>query len=89
MDYLKKKFSSFNLHLIKTNRFKTINIEIIFNHDIRKEKVTITNFLSSMMSFTTAKYNTKLKFAQKLEDLYAARIFSNNYRIGKSYITDF
>ena len=89
MKYIKKEFPSFNLHMIKTDKFKTINIEVVFNNEINKDKITITNFLSSIMAFTTKKYDTKIKFAQELEKLYAARVFSNNYRVGKYYVTDF
>ena len=89
MEYLKRNFSTFNLHLIKTKRFKTVSIEVIFNHAIDKNNITITNFLSSILTFTTAKYNTKLKFSQKMENLYAARIYANNYRVGGCYVTDF
>ena len=89
MKYLKKEYPSFNLHMINTDRFKTVNLEIIFGRRIKKEEITITNFLSSILVYTTKKYNTKLKFGQKMEDLYATRAFTNCYRIGNIFNVDF
>lgn len=89
MKYLKKEYPSFNLHMINTDRFKTVNLEIIFGRKIKKEEITITNFLSSILVYTTKKYNTKLKFGQKMEDLYATRAFTNCYRIGNIFNVDF
>ncbi len=89
MKYIKKEYPCYNLHIIKTNKFKTTNIEVIFEQKIKKEDITITNFLSSILTFTTKKYNTRLKLAKKMESLYAARIFTNSYRLGSNLNVDF
>ncbi len=57
MDYIKRILPSYNLHMIKTKRFKTTSIEILFSRDIKKEEITITNFLSSIMNYSNKKYN--------------------------------
>lgn len=88
MKYIKKKYPCYNLHMIKTDKFKTTNIEVIFEQEIKKEDITITNFLSSILTFTTKKYDTKLKFAKKMESLYASRIFTNSYRLGSNLNVD-
>ncbi len=89
MEYIKKKLPSYNLHMIKTEKFKTTNIEVLFCKDIKKEEVTITNFLTSIMLYSSKKYNNRIKLSHKVEDLYAARIFTNCYRIGNQYTIDF
>lgn len=88
MKYIKRQTPSYNLHLIKTDKFKTINIEIIFNRILKKEEITIINFLASILTYTTKKYNTKIKFSQEMENLYACKVFSNNYRLGKNFNID-
>ena len=88
MKYKKINFGSFNLHMIKTDRFKVATIELIFCNEIKKENITITNFLASSMCYTTKKYNTKIDFAKKLEDLYSAKVFPSCYRLGKVYNVD-
>lgn len=89
MKYVKRVIGSYNLHMIKTDRFKTINIELIFSNEIKKEEITITNFLSSILAYSTNKYPTKNSLAIKMQDLYAARIYPSCYRIGNFYNVDF
>lgn len=89
MDYIKKELPSYNLHMIKTDKFKSTYIEIGFGSLIKKENITISNFLSSILTYSTKKYNSKIEFSRKIEDLYAASIFSSSYRLGKNYIIDF
>lgn len=89
MNYIKKQLGSYNLHMIKTDKFKRINMEIIFSNYISKDKITLNNFLSSMLTFSTKKYPTKNKFARELENLYVAKIFPSTYRIGKYHNIDF
>ena len=89
MNYIKKELPSYNLHMIKTNKFKSIYIEVIFGTEIKKENITITNFLSTLLTYSCKKYNTKIKFAKKMEDLYAASVFSSEYRLGECLNVDF
>ena len=89
MEYIKKECKTFNLHMIKTKKFKATTIELIFGRDIKKEEITITNFLSSILTYTTKKYSTKIEFSHNMENLYAARVFANSYRLGKQYNVDF
>ena len=49
---------SYNLHLIKTDKFKSLFFEIIITKKLKKEDITITNLLIDNMSFSTKKYNT-------------------------------
>ena len=88
MKYKKINFGPYNLHMIKTNRFKITTIELIFCNEVKKEEITITNFLASAMCYTTKKYNTKIEFAKKLEELYAAKVFPTCYRLGNAYNFD-
>ena len=89
MEYKKVECETFNIHLIKSKKFKTTSIELIFGREIKKEEITKTNFLSSILTYTTKKYNTKIKFCQNMENLYAAKVFANAYRLGYHYNVDF
>ena len=75
--------------MIKTSKFKTTSIEIIFNKVLKKDEITKLNFLTSIMTYTTKKYNTKLKFSQKMENLYASRVYASGYRLGRNVNVDF
>ena len=89
MKYIKRELPSYNLHMIKTDKFKSTSIEVIFGNEIKKENITINNFLSSILTYTSKKYNTKVKYARKIEDLYATVISSNTYRVGNVLNMDF
>lgn len=88
MKYIKKVFGSYNLHMLKTDRFKTITIDLIFRKKINKEDITITNFLADMLTFSNKNYKTRREMAIKQQDLYACEVDFNCYRLGNYYNTD-
>ncbi len=89
MQYEKIKLNGYNLHFIKTKKFKTTTISINFRENIKKEDITIRKFLFKMLCSTTLKYNTNRLFEIKLEDLYSASLGHSNIKFGNiinSYI---
>lgn len=88
MEYIKRELGSYKLHMIKTDKFKTIKVKVSFRRPILKEEVTIRNILSQILVQTTNKYKTKRELAIKAQDLYAATISSSNSRIGNYINTD-
>ena len=85
MNYFVDDFLSYKLHFIKTDKFKTVNIKIVFSQKAIKNEITIKNFLSDILTYSSKKYNTEKKMAMALQDLYAMSLFSSCYRIGKLY----
>ena len=88
MQYKKVELGSYNLHMIKTDRFKTVNMQIIFSNKIKKEDITKRNFLSDMLTYSCKKYKTKRDISIASQDLYAANVYSTSYRLGNYYNTD-
>ena len=86
MDYVVKEFGSFKLHMIKTDKFKTIAVKVVFRRPIEKDKITIRNVLSDLFMQSTDKYKTKRDLTIKAQDLYAAEVSTSNSRLG-NYIT--
>ena len=82
MEYIKKEFAAYNVHIIKTKRFKTTTIEVNFLRKIKKEEITIRNFLSEILLQSTKQYPTKRLLTLKSMELYNANIGSSNSRIG-------
>ena len=39
MEHITKNLGTYNLHLIKTDRFKTTNIRLCFRNQIKKEPI--------------------------------------------------
>lgn len=88
MEYRVEDFLSYKLHMIKTDKFKTINVKIIFSKKVEKQEITIRNFLSDFLVYASKKYPNYKSFSIALQDLYAMNVFSTSYRIGNAYNTD-
>lgn len=86
MKYTKKDMGSFKLHVINTDKFKTISVKVIFRSPIKKEEITIRNILSDLFMQSTKKYSSKRDLTIKAQDLYAADFSTSNSRLG-NYIT--
>ena len=89
MEYKKLDKTAYKLHLIKTDKFKTINVRICFRDEIKKEDITIRNMLTNFMTSSTDKYKTKRDLVLKTQDLYAASIYTRCYRSGRYNMTNF
>ena len=89
MDYIKKDLGSFNLHMINTEKFKTITIKILFHTPIIKEEITKRNVLADVLLQSSNKYNSKRDLIIAAEELYAADISTNNQRLGNYILTSF
>ena len=89
MDYKKIDLGSYNLHLIKTDRFKTLTIRVCLRDKIIKEEITVRNFLSSFLTYSTDTYRTKREMVLHAQDLYAANIYTKSYRSGNYNMVNF
>lgn len=89
MKYTKKDLGSFGLHLINTDKFKTITVKVIFHTPIQKEEITKRAVLTDVLLQSTEKYNSKRNLTIKAEDLYSAEIGTSNQRIGNYIFTSF
>ena len=89
MNYTKKDLGSFSLHLINTNKFKTITVKVVFHTPIKKEEITKKNILTDILLQSTQKYDSKRKLTIEAEELYSAEIGTSNQRIGNYIFTSF
>lgn len=77
MQYKKINKEGYTLHLIDTDRFKTINLVIFLSKKYNKKEIPCSIMLTQNMVYTSKKYNTKSKMAIIGEDLYGARVSSS------------
>lgn len=89
MKYTKKDLASYNLHLINTDKFKTITIKVVFSRPIKKDEITMRNVLSDVLLQSSKNYESRRELTIKAEELYAADIFNNTQRIGNYILTSF
>jgi len=89
MNYTRHELGAYNLHLINTDKFKTVKVEISFKKPIQKEDSTYRNLLCELMTLTTKKYKTKRQLAIKKQELYSSFIGATNHRYGNYINTIF
>ena len=82
MDYTVKDMGSYNLHIIKTKKYKTITVRVIFRRKVVKEEITLRNILASLLVQSTKQYDSKRKMTIKSQDLYATTVSVENIRVG-------
>ena len=82
MNYEKVDMGSYQLHIIKTKKFKTITVEVNFRREVRKEEITIRNLLKTVMLSTSQNYKTERELIKETENLYDLKLISANTRIG-------
>ena len=89
MDYICKNKDGYRLHIIKTNKFKTITLKLSFRRKIKRDEITIRNILGDVLLQSTKNYPSKRDLTIKSQDLYAASYSSSNIRIGYYFNTEF
>lgn len=89
MKYTNYDMNAYNLHIIKTDKFKTITVGVAFRRKIKKEEITIRNLLKEMMINATANYPSEKSLIVATENLYDLKLLAANYRVGNYAIMTF
>ena len=82
MDFETINMGGYNLHLIKTNKFKTITIDVDFYRNINKEEITERNLLKMVLLDSSNNYKTERDLIIESENLYDIKVSSSISRIG-------
>ncbi len=89
MEYKKYEYPSFNIYTVKTNRFKTCHMEIIFKDEVKKDNMMPKVMLSDIMTDCSAIYPSRKEVVKKLEELYQASFYGVTNKIGDTFLTSF
>ncbi|MFV0249906.1 MAG: EF-P 5-aminopentanol modification-associated protein YfmF [Bacilli bacterium] len=89
MNYKKIDKQYYNLHMIQTDAFKTINVSINFKRKINKEEISFRNFLGNILVNSSFNYKTKKELEIQTEELYNIKINCNCYNSGNYHILSF
>ena len=86
MDYVKNEMGSYNLHFIKTDKFKTITVKLVFRRLVQKEEITMRNVLADLLLRSSSKYHSERLLAIEDENLYGmsysgGAVLSGNYNM--------
>lgn len=89
MIYKTYNCNSFNVHTIKTDKFKTCHMEIMFSKDVVKEEMASYTFLADLLTESSKKYKTRKEVVTHLEDLYKTVFYGVTTKVGKTLNTSF
>lgn len=82
MNYEYINMGAYNLHVIKTNKFKTITVEVNFREKTNPNNITIRNLLKTVLLNTNQKFPNERELIKETENLYDLKLISSNTRIG-------
>ena len=82
MNYEYINMGAYNLHIIKTSKFKTITVEVNFREKVKKENITIRNLLKAVLLNSNKTFKTERELIKETENLYDLKLVSSNMRIG-------
>ncbi len=89
MNYKKIEHEHYNLHVIQTDKFKTIKMEVYLKRLLKKEDITKRNVLVNTLLESTKKYPSRRLLEIETEELYDLGYKGSNYNSGKYTILSF
>ena len=81
------KNDTYNLYTIKTGKFKTGLLEVVFYTPYTEVRDSYISILINMLTSENKLYKTPKEFNKKLKNLYNAIIYGEKNRVGKTIIT--
>ena len=84
MKYTKFKNGAYNIHLINTDKFKTISIRVNFKRKVNKEEVTMRNLLTRVLLESNEFYKTSRLIEIETENL-SGLMLRNSSTISGNY----
>jgi len=89
VEYKKYEYPSFNIYTVKTNRFKTVQMEIIFSDEVKKDELLAKTFLADLMTDCSNAYKSRKEVVKKLEELYQATFYGLTNKVGNLVMSSF
>jgi len=89
VNYKKYTTNAFNIHIITTDKFKSISMKVNFKKQIEKQDITYRNLLTKVLLQSSKDYPNKQSLEIATEDLYNQGISASNYISGNYIITSF
>jgi len=81
------KLKNMDLYFVKTDKFKSIDVEIFFCGDVSKEEITWRNCLMDILLYANKNYPSKRFLSLRTEELYSLYLHTSNMRFGNNLIS--
>ena len=82
MDYKKYDCGAYRLHVVKTNKFKSVHIEVQFRSEMEREEAVKRTMLVDYLTDTCNNYPTHKDMAIRFEELYNTSYYGSTSRTG-------
>ena len=89
LEHTSYDMNAYKLHIINTDKFKTITVSVAFRRKIVKEEITIRNLIKELVINSSFNYPTERSLIIETERLYDLKLMTSNYRIGNDAIFTF
>lgn len=89
MKYQKIVKDNYNLHIIRSKKFKSIKIKLLYKRPIKKEEITIRNFLNDILINSSEKYKTSREIEMQTQELYDFGISSQPFKSGNYHVISY
>lgn len=89
MNYEKYSYGAYNLHIINTNKFKTIKVTVNFRTKSLENEITIRNILKMILLNSCKDYPKEKDLIIESENLYDLKVSSLSSRVGNYSILSF
>lgn len=85
MNYKKIEEKNYDIYLIKTDKFKTINISTVFISDYKKEEITKNRFISEYLTHSNNLVKDEVSMSKKYMELYEPSLLINDFFTDKHH----
>ena len=89
MEYQTIKTKDYQIHLINTDKFHSIEMRVFFTENVSKELITYRNVLMDMLTYATKNYPSKRELIRKCQNIYSLYPSAGSTRYGNYLITRF
>lgn len=89
MNYKKYSNNAFNIHIVTTDKFKSIALKVNFKKKIEKQDITYRNLLTKILLQSNKDNPSKQALEIATEELYNQGISASNFISGNYIITSF
>lgn len=89
MEYKKYEYGNYNIHLLKTDKFKSILVSMILINDFKKESLTKNALIRRLLTTSTKDLKDETEVLKKEYDLYNSNVFISNTVYNNVITADF
>ena len=89
MKYKKIEMGSYNIHFVKTKKFKTVEVKVNFKRETTKEETSYRSLIADILLKSSNKYKTEREMVIADENLYGINYNSGAFISGRYNVINF